>query len=248
MEVSNLREVIVSGAGTGIGRATAAAFAELGDTVTILGRREQVLERAASEINSGVGQERVSFQPVDLTDPTAVGQLQLPKTVDVLVNNAGGAYRGDEEGLSRVVASLQADIEQNVLTAQLLTAAVAARLRRPGGRVINVSSIAALRGGGDSYSAAKAAIIGWSYNLAADLGPEGITVNVVAPGFVSDTEFFGDAMTDERRRRLIDAAPLGRGGVPDDIAAAIAFFASAGAGYITGQVLQINGGTLFGRG
>jgi 3-oxoacyl-[acyl-carrier protein] reductase len=248
MEVIGLRHVIVSGAGTGIGRGTASAFAEHGEAVTILGRRAEVLERAAREINSNIGQERVTWQSVDLTDPAAVDQLQLPETVDVLVNNAGGAYRGDAEGLPGVAAALRADIERNVLTAQLLTGVVAPRLRRPGGRVINVSSIAALRGGGDSYGAAKAAIIGWSYNLAADLGPEGITVNVVAPGFISETEFFGDAMTDERRQRLIDAAPLGRAGVPNDIAAAIVFFASAGAGYITGQVLQINGGALFGRG
>jgi NAD(P)-dependent dehydrogenase (short-subunit alcohol dehydrogenase family) len=239
-----MRNVIVSGAGTGIGKATASAFARRGDRVLILGRRGEVLARAAREINAAVGDERVWSQVVDLTDTAAVDGVELPETVDVLVNNAGGVYRGD----GGVATALQADIETNVLTAQLLTAAVARRLRRPGGRVVNVSSIAALRAGGDSYGAAKAAVIGWSYSLAAELGPDGITVNVVAPGYVADTEFFGDTMTEERRRRLVDATLLGRPGTPDDVAAAIAFLASEDAGYITGQVLQVNGGALFGRG
>ena len=241
------RQVIVSGAGTGIGKATAAAFARRGDRVLILGRRADVLGRAAGEINAELG-DRVRWESIDLTDAEAVQRLELPETVDVLVNNAGGVYRGDDESLSGLAMSLQADIDTNVLTAQLLTAAVAPRLRRPGGRVVNVSSIAALRGGGDTYGAAKAAVIGWSYSLAAELGPDGITVNVVAPGYVADTEFFGDTMTDERRRRLVDATLLGRPGTPDDVAGAIAFLASDEAGYITGQVLQVNGGALLGRG
>jgi len=239
-----LRHVIVSGAGTGIGKATAAAFARRGDCVRLLGRRAHLLERATEEINEEVGDERASWQSVDLADAGAVGRLELSETVDVLVNNAGGVYRGD----GGIAAALQADIATNVLTAQLLTTTVAPRLRRPGGRVVNVSSIAALRGGGDSYGAAKAAIIGWSYSLAAELGPDGITVNVVAPGYVADTEFFGDTMTDDRRRRLVDATLLGRPGTPDDVAGAIVFLASDEAGYITGQVLQVNGGALFGRG
>src|SRR5262249_28168084 len=154
------------------------------------------------------------WHTVDLTDASAVEGLELPATVDVLVNNAGGVYRGDGD----VATALQADIGTNVLTAQLLTAAVAPRLRRPGGRRVNVSSSAALRAGGDSYGAAKAAVIAWSYSLAAELGPVGITVNVVAPGFVADTEFFGETMTEERRRRLVDATLLGRPGAPDDVA------------------------------
>ena len=243
-----MRQVIVSGGGTGIGRATATAFAKLGDRVTILGRRPEVLDEAAAAINEQFGSERVSAQAVDLTEPGSVAQLRLPEPVDVLVNNAGGAYHGDDQGLDGLAASLRSDIAQNLLTAQLLTRAVEPLLRRPGGRVVNVSSIAALRGGGQTYGAAKAAIIGWSYALAGSLGEDGITVNVVAPGFVDDTEFFAGSMTDERRSRLVAAAPLGRAGMPADVAAAIVFFASAGAGFVTGQVLQINGGALFGRG
>jgi NAD(P)-dependent dehydrogenase (short-subunit alcohol dehydrogenase family) len=243
-----LRRVIVSGGGTGIGKATATAFARRGDAVLILGRREHVLAAAAAELEVAHSGARISWQAADLAEPDAVERLDLPETVYVLVNNAGGAEGRDDESLRGIAATLQADINQNVLTAQLLTAAVSPRLRRPGGRVINISSIAALRGGGASYGAAKAAIIGWSHALAADLGPAGITVNVVAPGFVSDTEFFGEAMTDERRSRLIEATLVGRAGVPEDVAAAIVYLASPEAGYVTGQVLQVNGGALLGRG
>jgi 3-oxoacyl-[acyl-carrier protein] reductase len=156
--------------------------------------------------------------------------------------------RGGGDGLDELAGGIRRDLEQNLMTALLLTAVLRPRLRRPGGRVINVSSIAALRGGGESYSAAKGAIIGWSYSLAADLGPEGITVNIVAPGFIEDTEFFGDSMTEERRRRLVEDTLVGRPGVPDDVAAAVVYLASPEAGYVTGQILQVNGGALLGRG
>src|SRR5205085_402848 len=134
----------------------------------------------------------------------------------------------------------------NVLTAVLLTEALRARLRRPGGRVIAVSSIAASRGGG-SYAAAKAALHGWIYGLAAELGREGITANVVAPGYVAETEFFADTMTRERHESLVAQTLTGRAGCPADIAAAARYLSSADAGFVTGQVLHVNGGSLFGR-
>jgi 3-oxoacyl-[acyl-carrier protein] reductase len=244
------RNVVVSGGGTGIGRATARAFALAGDSVTILGRRAEVLADAAGRIDKEAGAERTRWVRADLREPAEVERALAAlgaDPVDVLVNAAGGVPRVEGDGLEGVAADWRAELETNVLTAVLLTTALLPKLRRPGGRVISLSSIAALRGGGDSYSGAKAALLGWSYGLAAQLGPEGITVNVVAPGYVEGTEFFGDAMTPERRGRLIAQTLTGRPVQPEEVAALVRYLASAEAGNVTGQVLQINGGALLGR-
>lgn len=250
------RVVLVSGGGTGIGRAVARTFAMEGDRVVILGRRGSVLAEAAEALNAECAgaSGSVHWRQTDLTEPAAVERAvagiveQAGETVDVLVNNAGGVNRGiGGDTLPEIAEQFERDFRTNVLSAVLLTRAVAPHLRRPGGRVINFSSIAALRGGGDSYSVAKAALHGWTYTLAAELGAQGITVNAVVPGYVADTEFFGGTMTEERQQRLVGQTLIGRAGQPDDIAAAVQFLASDRAAFITGEILNINGGALFGR-
>jgi 3-oxoacyl-[acyl-carrier protein] reductase len=237
------RVVVVSGGGTGIGRAIAASFARAGDRVTIVGRRADVLERAAKELPG-----EVTAVAADLTVPADVERLaSLLEHVDVLVNNAGGvASDGPLSTLDDQARAWRQEFDANVLTAVLLTTALEPKLRA-GGRVILMSSIAAVRGGG-AYGAAKAALHGWAYSLAARLGAKGVTVNVVAPGYTTGTEFFGDSMSAARHETLVGQTLVGRPGVPEDIAAAVTYLASPEAGYVSGQILQVNGGSVLGRG
>jgi len=250
------RVVIVSGGGTGIGRTIARTFALDGDRVVILGRRAAVLAATAEQLNAECAGSSgdVRWQQVDLTQPAEVERavaaviVEVGETVHVLVNNAGGVDRGiPDDTLAQIAEQFERDFRTNVLTAVLLTRAVASHLARPGGRIINFSSIAALRGGGDSYSVAKAALHGWTYTLAVEFGAQGITVNAVAPGYIAETEFFGGTMTPQRQQRLIGQTLAGRAGQPDDVANAVQFLASERAAYITGEILQVNGGALFGR-
>ncbi|MCI4062849.1 SDR family oxidoreductase [Micromonospora sp. R77] len=245
------RLAVVSGGGTGIGAAVARGLVVDGYDVVIVGRRGDVLRATAERISAECGRaSAVRAVTADLTDPgqvagvvDAVGE----RTVDAVVNNAGGYLGGSDDTLDDVAAWWRANLDANVLTAVLLTEALRPALRRPGGRVVLVSSIAAQRGGAGPYSAAKAALHGWAYDLATRLGKEQITVNVVSPGYVADTEFFGDRMTPEGHAARVAATLVGRAGEPDDIAAAVRYLVGPSAGYVTGQVLGVNGGSVLGR-
>jgi 3-oxoacyl-[acyl-carrier protein] reductase len=239
------RLAVVSGGGTGIGAATAGMLSGEGYDVLIVGRRADVLDRAVKEIGPAA-------KPVvaDLTDPdqiAAVVEAVGGRAVDVLVNTAGAYVGGDTSTPAGLAANWHATYDANVLTAVLLTEALRPLLRRPGGRVILLSSIAAQRGGGGPYSAAKAALHGWAFDLAAQLGPEGVTANVIAPGYVTDSEFFGDRMDAEGHQRRVAATLVGRAGRPDEIAEAVRWLAGPGGGYVTGQVINVNGGSVLGR-
>ncbi|MGG7100470.1 SDR family NAD(P)-dependent oxidoreductase [Rhodococcus sp. 24CO] len=234
------RTVLVTGGGTGIGRAVASAFAQDGDTVFITGRRTGPLEQTARELGSNV-----HAITCDNSDPKDLKRLQdtLPAIVDVVVHCAGGNTDFDRDApsdLDTLAAGWRANLDSNLLSAVLTTAAVRDRLT-PGGRVITIGSIAADKGAG-AYGAAKAAVATWNIDLAAELGPHGITANIVSPGYIADTEFFRDVLTDARREALIESTSTKRAGTPEDVAAAVFFLASAGAGQITGQVIAVNGG------
>jgi 3-oxoacyl-[acyl-carrier protein] reductase len=245
------RHAVVSGGGTGIGKAVARRLAADGARVTILGRRAGSLARAALEINDAAGADHVSTLAADLADPAqvadAAAEIRSAGAVDVLVLNAGGNFGGDASSLEELAEAWRRDFEGNVLTAVLLTEALLPDLPRPGGRIVAISSVAAVRGAG-SYGAAKAAMHGWVLSLATQLGPDGITVNAVAPGFIPDTGFWEGRLTDAIVASRVDVTPVGRPGTPEEVAEAVAYLASEQAGFTTGQILQVNGGMVLGRG
>ncbi|MFF4382936.1 SDR family NAD(P)-dependent oxidoreductase [Kitasatospora sp. NPDC001547] len=237
------RNVVVTGGGTGIGYEVTRRFVEAGDRVVIVGRRREVLEKAAADLGPDV-----TPLVCDLADPDAVeaALAELPERIDVLVNNAGSRETVVGGGPHALLARWRGDFERNVLTVVLLTESVRDRLTPGAGRVVTISSIAALRGAG-SYGAAKASLHAWNHFLAAQLGTSGITANIVAPGTVAGTEFFGPRLDEAEVARRAARTLLGRIGETGEVAAAVQFLASPEAGFITGEILHCNGGELLGR-
>jgi 3-oxoacyl-[acyl-carrier protein] reductase len=245
------RVAVVTGGGTGIGRAVAERFARDGGSVVITGRRADVLDATAADLGP-----RAIACPADVGDPADVERLaglvrERFGRVDVLVNNAGYLLPVTVADPEPGAAALTEVLQVNVVGAYLVTAALADLLPRPGGRVINVSSIAAFTGGSGAgaaqgYAAAKAGLVGLTYGMARELGPQGITVNAVAPGFVADTGFT-EGFSPARVEQLVGMTMVGRAGRADDIAGAVGYLASPEADWVCGQVLHVNGGSLFGR-
>ncbi|WP_460064590.1 SDR family NAD(P)-dependent oxidoreductase [Streptomyces sp. YKOK-I1] len=239
------RNVVISGGGTGIGLAAARVFAADGDRVLLLGRRLEVLEKAGVD---GALVRAADLSRVEEVRGVARFVAEEFGTVDVLVHSAGGAGHleqpsGSEDPLDRVAHNWTVNFRINTLTAALLTEALKDRLASPGGRVLFVSSIAAYRGSGSgAYAGAKAALHPYARDLARELGPRGITANTVAPGYIEDTGFFGEAIDPARRERLVGETFDGRAGTPGDVAATLHWLASPGAAHITSQVVQVNGG------
>ncbi len=239
------RVVLVTGASRGIGRAIAERFAQAGDLVLINYMQSQ---QAAEEVRGGIQQsggqaELLRFDVANGTEVNAAFQQITEKhgRIDVVVNNAGLAIdnlllRLKEEEWERVM-------DVNLKGVFLCTKAAARpMLRQRSGRIINLTSVVAQTGnpGQAAYSAAKAGVIGFTRTMAKELASRSVTVNAVAPGFI-ETDMTG-SLPDEVKSGYLSLIPAGRWGTVAEVAEVVAFLASPLAGYITGQVININGG------
>ncbi|WP_151720402.1 3-oxoacyl-ACP reductase FabG [Gemmobacter serpentinus] len=237
----NGKNALITGASGGIGGEIARALHKAGATVTLSGTRLAPLEALAAELG-----DRAHVATCDLSDAASVEAL--PKaaiekmgSIDVLVNNAGITRdnlfmrMSDEEWQSVIDVNLTS-------TFRLCRGVLRGMMKARWGRIVNISSVVGATGnpGQGNYAASKAGMVGMSKSLAAEVASRGITVNCVAPGFI--TTAMTDKLNDEQKSRILTQVPAGRMGEVTEIAAAVLYLASPEAGYVTGTTLHVNGG------
>lgn len=239
---------LITGASQGIGRATSLFLAQAGAKVGVAARNTDKLASLVSEIESAGG-EALAIQ-MDVADGAQVkaGFQQLLANfgkLDILVNNA--AITRDTLALRMKLDDWDAVLRTNLTGAHLcIQQALGAMLKQRSGRIINITSVVAETGnaGQSNYVASKAGLIGLTRAIAVEVASRSITVNAIAPGFIETP--MTDVLSAELKEKMKSLIPLGRFGNDREIAAAIAFLASDEAGYITGQVLDVNGGMHMG--
>ena len=235
------KSALVTGASGGIGAAIVRALHGAGAVVGLSGTRVQPLQALAAELGG-----RAHVLPCDLSDPAAVEALpkaavEAMGALDILVNNAGITRDGlmlrmsDDDWDAVVAVNMTA-------TFRLCRGSLRGMMKARWGRIINISSVVAVGGnpGQAKYAAAKAGVIGMSKSLAGEVASRNITVNCVAPGFI--TTAMTDKLTDDQKLKLLDGVPAGRMGTSAEVAAAVLYLASPEAGYVTGATLHVNGG------
>jgi len=235
------KSALVTGASGGIGAAIARVLHGQGAAVALSGTREDALEALRAELG-----ERAHVCPCNLSDAEAVGALvgtaeEAMGAVDILVNNAGltrdnlALRMKDEEWETVLAVNLTASF-------RLSRAALRGMMKRRWGRIVGITSVVGVTGnpGQANYAASKAGMIGMTKSLAQEIANRGVTVNCVAPGFVSTA--MTDALADAQREAILERVPAGRLGEPSEVASAVAYLASEEAAYMTGQTLHVNGG------
>lgn len=235
------KSALVTGASGGIGAATARALHAQGASVALSGTREEVLQALKDDLG-----ERAHVCVCNLSDAEAVAALvgqaeEAMGAVDILVNNAGltrdniAMRMKDDEWEQVLAVNLTASFK-------LARAAMRGMMKRRWGRMIGITSVVGVTGnpGQANYAASKAGMIGMSKSLAQEIANRGITVNCVAPGFI--TTAMTDALNEAQRETILARVPAGRLGEVDEIASAVVYLSSDEAAYVTGQTLHVNGG------
>ena len=246
MSLLNEKVAVVTGAGRGIGRAVAIAYAKMGANVVCVSRTEENSSKVAAEIE-GLGQKAWPFA-VDVSNTNAVENaaqsiLEATGKIDILVNNAGITrdnllMRMSEEEWDTV-------LNTNLKGAFNFTKAFTRTfMKQRSGRIINIASVIGLIGnaGQSNYAASKAALIGFTKSVAKELAPRGVTANAIAPGFI-ETDM--TSVLDEKvRGAIINRVPMARFGSPEDVANTAIFLAMESTNYMTGQILTVDGGMV----
>ncbi|MDQ0458028.1 SDR family NAD(P)-dependent oxidoreductase [Rhizobium paknamense] len=248
------RNVLITGAGIGIGQAAARAFAALGDHVIVTDILEQEGEATAAAIRADGGS--AEFLPYDVRSPTRADEIVADVEarlgpLDVIVANAGIAHRTPLYELTDEKWDLTFDIDLKAMF-RLVRAAAPAMRARKSGSVVALSSIMGIAYGWDEhvhYSAAKAGVIGLVRALAVEMARDGVRVNGVAPGYIRTAQLLSEenSLGPVEAEKAAAFIPMGRLGDPSDIADVITFLASQAARYMTGQVVVVDGGLLVGR-
>jgi 3-oxoacyl-[acyl-carrier protein] reductase len=242
------RVALITGASQGIGRACALKLAATGATLALAARNQEKLSELMAEITAAGGKADVF--PLDVAEEEQV--KAAAKTIiaefgkiDILVNNAG--ITRDQLVMRMKRADWDAVLQTNLTSAYLcIHQVIGSMLKQRWGRIINISSVFGQMGqaGQANYAASKAGLIGLTMAIAREVGSRNITCNAVAPGFIETAMTAG--LGDEFKQNAVKQIPLGRVGSPEDVASAVAFLASDEASYITGHVLNVNGGMLMG--
>jgi 3-oxoacyl-[acyl-carrier protein] reductase len=242
------RVALVTGASQGIGHACALALAREGATVAVAARNQQKLDELVAQITAAGG--KASAFVIDVADEEKVksgikSALAQFGKIDILVNNAG--ITRDQLVMRMKRADWDAVLNTNLTSAYLcIQQVIGSMLKQRWGRIINVTSVFGQMGqaGQANYAASKAGLIGLTMAMAREVASRNITCNAVAPGFIETS--MTAALSDEFKLSAVKTIPLGRVGAPTDVASAVCFLASEEASYITGHVLNVNGGLLMG--